>query len=143
MSVYRTMEDFVTWVDTSKIRRHVDKYNDKVSLRLHFRMSVIAPSLTTSTCCSAARCVVLLVYCYFTPCRVRPHVRLAESVDHKHMWIAPYRPCTSHLMAHVTSHFRSGLTDGGWLTSSSSLHGACLSAGPRPSFPSSTLDTVS
>ena len=24
------MEDFVTWVDTSKIRRHVAKYNDKV-----------------------------------------------------------------------------------------------------------------
>jgi U3 small nucleolar ribonucleoprotein protein IMP3 len=24
------MEDFVTWVDTSKIRRHVDKYNDRL-----------------------------------------------------------------------------------------------------------------
>ncbi|XP_004363850.1 hypothetical protein CAOG_03011 [Capsaspora owczarzaki ATCC 30864] len=28
--VTRPMEDFVTWVDTSKIRRHVLKYNDKL-----------------------------------------------------------------------------------------------------------------
>eukprot|EP00128_Syssomonas_multiformis_P015584 Colp12_sorted_trinity150504_noHs@19893 len=28
--VTRTMEDFVTWVDTSKIKRHVMKYNDKL-----------------------------------------------------------------------------------------------------------------
>jgi U3 small nucleolar ribonucleoprotein protein IMP3 len=28
--VTRTMEDFVTWVDTSKIKRHVLKYNDKL-----------------------------------------------------------------------------------------------------------------
>eukprot|EP00050_Salpingoeca_kvevrii_P014521 m.37052 g.37052 ORF g.37052 m.37052 type:complete len:191 (-) comp5812_c0_seq1:65-637(-) len=28
--VTRPMEDFVTWVDTSKIRRHIQKYNDKV-----------------------------------------------------------------------------------------------------------------
>lgn len=26
----RNMEDFVTWVDTSKIRRHVEKYNDRL-----------------------------------------------------------------------------------------------------------------
>ena len=26
--VTRTMEDFVTWVDTSKIRRKITKYND-------------------------------------------------------------------------------------------------------------------
>jgi hypothetical protein len=25
------MEDFVTWVDTSKIRRQIEKYNDRVS----------------------------------------------------------------------------------------------------------------
>ena len=24
------MEDFITWVDTSKIRRHVARYNDKL-----------------------------------------------------------------------------------------------------------------
>jgi len=29
-SVNRSMEDFVTWVDTSKIRRKVHKYNDKL-----------------------------------------------------------------------------------------------------------------
>eukprot|EP01136_Pigoraptor_vietnamica_P030697 Opistho-1_new@90295 len=28
--VTRNLEDFVTWVDTSKIRRHVLKYNDKL-----------------------------------------------------------------------------------------------------------------
>ena len=28
--ITRTMEDFVTWVDTSKIRRKVLKYNDKL-----------------------------------------------------------------------------------------------------------------
>lgn len=28
--VTRSMEDFVTWVDTSKIRRKVLKYNDKL-----------------------------------------------------------------------------------------------------------------
>lgn len=29
-SVNRSMEDFVTWVDTSKVRRKVHKYNDKL-----------------------------------------------------------------------------------------------------------------
>ena len=29
--VTRTMEDFVTWVDTSKIKRKIMKYNDKVN----------------------------------------------------------------------------------------------------------------
>lgn len=28
--VTRTLEDFVTWVDTSKIKRKVMKYNDKL-----------------------------------------------------------------------------------------------------------------
>lgn len=30
--VNRTMEDFVTWVDTSKIKRKILKYNDKVKI---------------------------------------------------------------------------------------------------------------
>lgn len=30
--VSRTLEDFVTWVDSSKIRRHVMEYNNMVSL---------------------------------------------------------------------------------------------------------------
>lgn len=30
--VSRTLEDFVTWVDSSKIRKHVMEYNDMVSL---------------------------------------------------------------------------------------------------------------
>ncbi|KAK4704089.1 U3 small nucleolar ribonucleoprotein IMP3, partial [Phenoliferia sp. Uapishka_3] len=28
--VTRNMEDFVTWVDTSKLKRHVQKYNDEL-----------------------------------------------------------------------------------------------------------------
>ena len=28
--VTKTMEDFVTWVDSSKVRRAVHKYNDKL-----------------------------------------------------------------------------------------------------------------
>ena len=31
--VTRNMEDFVTWVDTSKIKRKIMKYNDKVNNR--------------------------------------------------------------------------------------------------------------
>lgn len=30
--VSRTLEDFVTWVDSSKIRRHVMEYNNMVSV---------------------------------------------------------------------------------------------------------------
>lgn len=33
--VTRNMEDFVTWVDTSKIKRKILKYNDKVRCRVH------------------------------------------------------------------------------------------------------------
>lgn len=28
--VTRSMEDYVTWVDTSKIKKHIMKYNDKL-----------------------------------------------------------------------------------------------------------------
>ena len=28
--VTRTMEDYVTWVDPSKIKKHIMKYNDKL-----------------------------------------------------------------------------------------------------------------
>ena len=28
--VTRTMEDYVTWVETSKIKKHIMKYNDKL-----------------------------------------------------------------------------------------------------------------
>ena len=28
--VTRDMEDYVTWVDTSKIKKHIMKYNDKL-----------------------------------------------------------------------------------------------------------------
>ena len=28
--VTRSMEDYITWTDTSKVRRAVDKYNDKL-----------------------------------------------------------------------------------------------------------------
>lgn len=30
---FRNMEDFVTWVDSSKIRQHVMNYNDEVSFQ--------------------------------------------------------------------------------------------------------------
>lgn len=31
--VSRNMEDFVTWVDSSKIKQHVMNYNEEVSLQ--------------------------------------------------------------------------------------------------------------
>lgn len=31
---YRNLEDFVTWIDTSAIRKHILEYNDEV--RNHF-----------------------------------------------------------------------------------------------------------
>lgn len=34
-SFLRNMEDFVTWTDTSKIRKHVLEYNEEVSPCLH------------------------------------------------------------------------------------------------------------
>ena len=36
--VTRHMEDFVTWVDTSKIKRTIARYNDEVRLRLRLRL---------------------------------------------------------------------------------------------------------
>ena len=30
--VTRTMEDYVTWVDTSKIKKHIMTYNDKLDV---------------------------------------------------------------------------------------------------------------
>lgn len=33
--VSRTLEDFVTWVDSSKIRRHVMEYNNMVWITNH------------------------------------------------------------------------------------------------------------
>lgn len=37
--VSRTLEDFVTWVDSSKIRQHVLEYNGLVSFYIHFFIS--------------------------------------------------------------------------------------------------------
>lgn len=36
--VTRTLEDFVTWVDNSKIKRHILQYNGLVSYKLHFNI---------------------------------------------------------------------------------------------------------
>ncbi len=33
---YRSMEDFVTWVDSSKIKQHVMNYNEEVCLSIFF-----------------------------------------------------------------------------------------------------------
>lgn len=49
--VSRTLEDFVTWVDSSKIRRHVMEYNNMVGnlcivlLLYHHRISMLIYSL--------------------------------------------------------------------------------------------------
>lgn len=32
----RNMEDFVTWVDSSKIKQHVMNYNEEVSFKVFF-----------------------------------------------------------------------------------------------------------
>ena len=45
--VTRNMEDFVTWVDTSKIKRKIMKYNDKVSNCT----SALFPGMSEVTCC--------------------------------------------------------------------------------------------
>ena len=45
------MEDFVTWVDTSKLKRTVMAYNDEVSLRIPSSPLLISPSSTISTSC--------------------------------------------------------------------------------------------
>ena len=39
----RHMEDFVTWVDTSKLKRTIMKYNDEVSAMLYY-MAVADPA---------------------------------------------------------------------------------------------------
>jgi ribosomal protein S4 len=39
--VTRSMEDFVTWVDTSKIHRKVLKYNDKVSIYMYMYLQIV------------------------------------------------------------------------------------------------------
>lgn len=37
--VSRTLEDFVTWVDSSKIRKHVMEYNNMVGIFYYFTQS--------------------------------------------------------------------------------------------------------
>lgn len=50
--LFRNMEDFVTWVDSSKIRQHVLNYNDEVSSgfafspALHTRVMTFVVRLT-------------------------------------------------------------------------------------------------
>lgn len=39
--VSRTLEDFVTWVDNSAIRKHVLEYNDLVCLKFELKMYYI------------------------------------------------------------------------------------------------------
>jgi hypothetical protein len=40
----RHMEDFVTWVDTSKLKRTVMRYNDEVCLFKYLMFPVLMPS---------------------------------------------------------------------------------------------------
>ena len=46
--VTRALEDFVTWVDGSAIRRHVMEYNDLVSFNFHFFAILRASSMLPS-----------------------------------------------------------------------------------------------
>jgi hypothetical protein len=38
--ICRRMEDFVTWVDTSKLKRTVMRYNDQVRLHIYIFVSL-------------------------------------------------------------------------------------------------------
>ena len=63
----RHMEDFVTWVDTSKLKRTIMRYNDEVS-RIRTCEAWVVPyscsSWTISTCSDALLSnLVLLVPC--------------------------------------------------------------------------------
>ena len=52
------MEDFVTWVDTSKLKRTIAKYNDEVCISFFQDvdeiLSYLPPSLTISICYDVA-----------------------------------------------------------------------------------------
>src|ERR1700733_1848294 len=68
------MEDFVTWVDTSKLKRTIMKYNDEVGIPDNFLIhiapadAISLPSLTTSTSFSQRHApsplICSLVYSY-------------------------------------------------------------------------------
>lgn len=63
--MHRNMEDFVTWVDTSKIKRTVMNYNDEVSGdKLSCFISYNATSLMTLTSSNLYRPVTFI---YFLP----------------------------------------------------------------------------
>lgn len=49
---FRNMEDFVTWVDSSKIRQHVLNYNDEVCFFICFTHQ------SCDICCSANKDVI-------------------------------------------------------------------------------------
>ena len=59
------MEDFVTWVDTSKLKRTVMRYNDEVSVVRMVRSARLISSLffswTTSTCFKRGLSRILLL----------------------------------------------------------------------------------
>jgi hypothetical protein len=42
---YRHMEDFVTWVDTSKLKRTIMQYNDEVLFNLFYFHCSLTPSI--------------------------------------------------------------------------------------------------
>lgn len=59
--MHRNMEDFVTWVDTSKIKRTVMNYNDEVSgVKRSWWISYTRNSLMTLTCCDFNRLVIFI-----------------------------------------------------------------------------------
>lgn len=68
--VTRTMEDFVTWVDTSKIKRKILKYNDKVKYRLALQSEYQGGANVDLFICSW----MTLTYCKFFPAKIYSNV---------------------------------------------------------------------
>jgi hypothetical protein len=58
-SLFRHMEDFVTWVDTSKLKRTIMKYNDEVS---YFVLSVDLDTVT-NVLSTAGRLRSIMIAC--------------------------------------------------------------------------------
>ena len=77
------MEDFVTWVDTSKLKRTVMAYNDEVSPFLSSMILLTGPSSTTSICCESSLLYVSWKTCKSTcyPCPMADFARKCTSVS--------------------------------------------------------------
>lgn len=75
----RHMEDFVTWVDTSKLKRTIMKYNDEASyqysiLDLFYTELWLSLSWTTSTCYSTLIIPFSFLWCTCMSERTGPYI---------------------------------------------------------------------